>query len=43
MKIQDNYPKLVVTLDTYSGNTVNGIRVVHISDFLLIEKLFEVK
>ena len=42
MKIQDNYPKMVVTLDPYSGNTVSGILVVHIADFLLREKLFEV-
>jgi predicted AAA+ superfamily ATPase len=38
MKIKDNYPKLVVTLDQFSGNTVDGIKLLQLSDFLLLEE-----
>jgi predicted AAA+ superfamily ATPase len=38
MKIKDNYPKLVVTLDQFSGNTVDGVRLLQLSDFLLLEE-----
>ena len=37
MKIKDNYPKLVVTLDDYAGGNINGIKIVHLADFLLNE------
>ena len=37
MKIKDNYPKLVVTLDDYAGGNINGIKIVHLVDFLLNE------
>ncbi|UUV21285.1 ATP-binding protein [Paenimyroides aestuarii] len=34
-KIKDNYPKMVVTLDHFSGNTIEGILVVELQNFLL--------
>lgn len=39
MKIKDNYPKLVVTLDDYACGNINGIKIVHIIDFLLNENI----
>lgn len=39
MKIKDNYPKLVVTLDDYAGGNINGIKIVHLIDFLLNENI----
>lgn len=39
LKIKDNYPKIVVTLDNYSGNSYKGIEVVHLSKFLLSENI----
>ncbi len=33
-KIKDNYPKLVVSMDEFTGNTRNGIRHVYLRDFL---------
>lgn len=35
MEIKDNYPKMVVTLDEYATGNVNGIKIVHLADFLL--------
>lgn len=35
LKIKDNYPKMVVTLDNYAGNSYKGIEVVNLSKFLL--------
>ena len=34
LKIKDNYPKIVVTLDNYSGSSYQGIQVMHLSKFL---------
>lgn len=34
LKIQDNYPKILVTSDPYAGNTYEGIRHYPIRDFL---------
>jgi uncharacterized protein len=34
LQIQDNYPKYVITLDKFSGNTFQGIKVMHLLDFL---------
>lgn len=34
LKIQDNYPKVVVTQDHFEGNTYQGIKHLHISEFL---------
>lgn len=39
MEIKDNYPKLVVTLDDYAGGNINGIKIVHLADFLLNENI----
>ncbi|MDR3262100.1 MAG: ATP-binding protein [Tannerella sp.] len=33
-KINDNYPKMVVSMDEFSGNTRRGIRHIHLRDFL---------
>ncbi|MDR2844231.1 MAG: ATP-binding protein [Candidatus Symbiothrix sp.] len=33
-KIKDNYPKMVVSMDEFSGNTRNGIQHIHLRDFL---------
>ena len=34
LEIKDNYPKYVITLDNFSGNTSRGIKVMSLSDFL---------
>jgi predicted AAA+ superfamily ATPase len=34
LKIKDNYPKIVVTLDNYSGSSYQGIEIIHLSKFL---------
>lgn len=39
MEIKDNYPKLVVTLDDYACGNLNGIKIVHLADFLLDENM----
>ena len=40
MAIKDNYPKYVVSLDDFNkGSDIEGIRHVHLSDFLKLEKL----
>lgn len=38
MEIQDHYPKYVLTLDDFFKDTIEGIRHVHIRDFLLSER-----
>ena len=38
-EIKDHYPKYVVTLDEFATGNINGIRIVHIVDFLLQQKL----
>ena len=35
LKIKDNYPKLVVTNEKFSGNTYDGVRHMHIREFLM--------
>lgn len=35
LKIKDNYPKYVLTSDLYSGGNYEGIKTMHIADFLL--------
>lgn len=38
LKVNDNFPKYVVTLDDYAlGTTAEGIRVIHLREFLLSE------
>ena len=38
MEIRDHYPKYVVTLNNMDVGVENGIRIVHLADFLLEEK-----
>jgi len=38
-QIKDNYPKMIVTLDDYASGNVNGIKIVHLADFLLDENI----
>ena len=33
-KVNDNYPKFVISMDEFSGNTRNGIKHVYLKDFL---------
>lgn len=35
LKIKDNYPKLLITMDRFSGNTFEGIQVTDLRTFLL--------
>ena len=37
LEIKDNYPKYVVTLDELAAGNINGVKIVHLSDFLLAE------
>lgn len=37
MELRDHYPKYVVTLDRMATGNENGIKIVHLSDFLLSE------
>ena len=35
LEIKDQYPKYVVTMDELAGGNVEGVRIVHLADFLL--------
>ena len=35
LEIRDHYPKYVVTLDEFAAGNINGIRIMHLADFLL--------
>ena len=35
LEIKDNYPKYVVTLDELALGNINGVKIVHLQDFLL--------
>ena len=37
LEIKDHYPKYVVTLDELAAGNINGVRIVHLADFLLDE------
>lgn len=37
LKIQDNYPKWVITNDKFYGNSYEGIKHIYIRDFLMME------
>lgn len=37
MEVKDHYPKYVVTLNSMDTGNENGVRIVHLSDFLLAE------
>lgn len=39
LKIQDNYPKFVITNDRFSGNSYKGIKHLYIRDFLLLNDI----
>lgn len=39
LTIKDQYPKYVVTLDELSTGNVNGVKIIHLFDFLLKEDL----
>ena len=39
MDIKDHYPKYVVTLDELAGGNVNGVKIIHLADFLLSDRL----
>ena len=38
LEIKDHYPKYVVTLDELAAGNFNGVKIVHLSDFLLSSK-----
>lgn len=35
LEIRDHYPKYVVTLDELAAGNINGVKIMHLSDFLL--------
>lgn len=35
LEIKDHYPKYVVTLDELAAGNINGLKIVHLADFLL--------
>lgn len=35
LNIKDHYPKYVVTLDEFAAGNINGVKIVHLKDFLL--------
>ena len=37
LEVRDHYPKYVVTLDELAEGNINGVRIVHLADFLLAE------
>ena len=34
LEIKDHYPKYVVTLDELAAGNINGVKIVHLADFL---------
>lgn len=38
LEIKDHYPKYVVTLDELAAGNINGVKIVHLSDFLLLDE-----
>lgn len=38
LEIKDHYPKYVVTLDELATGNINGVRIVHLADFLLSQE-----
>lgn len=39
LDIKDHYPKYVVTLDELAGGNVNGVKIIHLTDFLLSDRM----
>lgn len=38
LELKDHYPKYVVTLDELAAGNVNGVKIVHLADFLLMRE-----
>lgn len=38
LEIKDHYPKYVVTLDEFAAGNINGVKFVHLADFLLSDE-----
>lgn len=38
LEIRDHYPKYVVTLDELAAGNINGVKIVHLADFLLSDE-----
>lgn len=38
LEIRDHYPKYVVTLDEMAAGNVNGVKIMHLADFLLTQE-----
>lgn len=38
LEIKDHYPEYVVTLDELAAGNINGVRIMHLADFLLMEE-----
>lgn len=38
LSVNDNYPKIILTMDKVKNKTIDGIKVINIIDFLLEEK-----
>lgn len=36
LEIRDHYPKYIVTLDEFAAGNINGIKIIHLADFLLM-------
>jgi hypothetical protein len=37
LELKDHYPKYVVTLDEWATGNVNGVKIMHLADFLLMK------
>lgn len=37
LEIKDNYPKYIVTMDELASGNIDGVKIVHLADFLLME------
>lgn len=37
LAVRDHYPKYVVTLDEFAGGNIDGVKIVHLMDFLMME------
>ena len=37
LEIKDHYPKYVVPMDELAAGNINGVKIVHLADFLLSE------
>lgn len=37
LAVRDHYPKYVVTLDEFAGGNIDGVKIVHLMDFLMMK------